>query len=369
VAAAATDPRGDYELAERVGTVSAWDSFLAVHGTGFYAELAKQQRSKLAAAVKPDAMTVAALDRATPPQRPPEDLARATPDRLAWDKLQDSTDPAAIRAFIKRYPSSPLAVVAQSRLEIIERAVADRKREEAERQQFERDQARRREEDARRAKAAAEAEARAQREAARQREEQERIAKLSEAERQKAEREEARRREDEERRARVAAEAEAKAQREAALRLEQEKSRPKELTQDELVRSAQIELRRLGCYEGDDNGVLNDATRRALLAYRLSVGHGRSEAGVTAGVLEDLQKQRPIKSCLAALEPAKTKPDTTVDKPAREKKPEVTKRREKVEEKREARPAPKREPPRAQATASRPAPRSGGGAVMHGIGF
>ncbi|WP_296526473.1 caspase family protein, partial [Rhodoplanes sp.] len=151
VAAAQTDPRGDYELAERVGTVSAWDSFLAVHGTGFYAELAKQQRSKLAGAV-----AVAALDRTTPPQRPPEELERATPDRLAWDKLQDSTDPAAIRAFIKRYPTSPLAIVAQSRLEIIERAVADRKREEAERQQFERDQARRRDDEARRAKAAAE---------------------------------------------------------------------------------------------------------------------------------------------------------------------------------------------------------------------
>lgn len=430
------DPRGDYELAERVGTVSAWESFLAVHGTGFYAELAKQQRDKLSVAAKPDAMTVAALDRSTPAPRPPEELERATPDRLAWDKLQDSTDPAAIRAFIRRYSTSPLAIVAQTRLEIIERAIADRKREEAERQRFEREAARQREDEERRArvaaeaearrvkaereaeerriKAAAEAEARAQREAARQREEQERLAKLSEAERVKAEREAMRRRDEEEKRARAAAEAEERqarakaeaeekraraaaeaeakaqqAQREAALRIEQERSRPKEPTKEDLLRSAQIELRRVGCYEGDDNGVLNDATRRALTAYRLSTGHGRSDAPVTGAELQDLQQQRPIKNCLAALEPAKPKRDAEIERPARDRKPEATRRekpeaaprrekpevatrREKPEPRREARPAPpKREAPRAQAQAARPAPRmgGGGGAVMHGVGF
>jgi hypothetical protein len=41
--------RHDYELAERVGTVEAWDSFVAAHPTGFYADLAKAQRNKLAA--------------------------------------------------------------------------------------------------------------------------------------------------------------------------------------------------------------------------------------------------------------------------------------------------------------------------------
>lgn len=391
--ASAADARGDYELAERVGTVSAWDSFLAVHGTGFYAELAKQQRSKLAAgAAKPEASVVAALDRSTPPSRLPEEAM--SPDRLAWDKLQDSTDPAAIRAFIKKYPTSPLAVVAQTRLEIIERAIADRKREEADRARFEREAARQRQEEEKRAKAAveaekkaaAEAEARAQREAARQREDEERRAKLSAAEREKADREAARRRDEEEKRAKAAAEADAKAaeaekkaaaeaeaktQREAALRIEQERARAKPLDGAEVVRSAQIELRRLGCYEGDDNGVLNDATRRALQAYRLSTGHGRGDIGVTAALVEDLQQQRPIKNCLAALEPAKPKRDAETERPAREKKPEVATRREKPEPKREARPAPpKREAPRAQATAARPAPaRGGGGAVMHGIGF
>jgi uncharacterized caspase-like protein len=41
--------RRDYELAERVGAKEAWDSFVAAHPSGFYADLAKAQRNKLAA--------------------------------------------------------------------------------------------------------------------------------------------------------------------------------------------------------------------------------------------------------------------------------------------------------------------------------
>jgi uncharacterized caspase-like protein len=49
-----TDPeaqaRVDYELAAQVGTREAWDSFLASHPTGLYANLAQAQNNKLAAA-------------------------------------------------------------------------------------------------------------------------------------------------------------------------------------------------------------------------------------------------------------------------------------------------------------------------------
>jgi uncharacterized caspase-like protein len=38
--------RRDYELAERVGTMEAWDSFIAAHPAGFYTDLAKAQRNK-----------------------------------------------------------------------------------------------------------------------------------------------------------------------------------------------------------------------------------------------------------------------------------------------------------------------------------
>src|SRR6201996_956129 len=46
------DIRGDYELADRVGTKEAWDSFIATYPSGFYTELAKAQRNKLAATEK-----------------------------------------------------------------------------------------------------------------------------------------------------------------------------------------------------------------------------------------------------------------------------------------------------------------------------
>lgn len=47
------DPRRDYEFAERVGTREAWDSFLSVHPSGFYADLARAQRDKLAGRIVP----------------------------------------------------------------------------------------------------------------------------------------------------------------------------------------------------------------------------------------------------------------------------------------------------------------------------
>jgi uncharacterized caspase-like protein len=61
---AATDSnagvRRDYELAERVGTKEAWDSFVSAHPSGFYTDLAKAQRNKLAA----ETARVAAAEKA-----------------------------------------------------------------------------------------------------------------------------------------------------------------------------------------------------------------------------------------------------------------------------------------------------------------
>lgn len=52
--AAPVDPeaqaRVDYELAAQIGTREAWDSFLARHGTGYFAELARAQTKKLSLA-------------------------------------------------------------------------------------------------------------------------------------------------------------------------------------------------------------------------------------------------------------------------------------------------------------------------------
>jgi len=50
VASTDTNASRDYEFAERVGTVEAWDLYIAAHPSGFYTDLAKVQRNKLAAA-------------------------------------------------------------------------------------------------------------------------------------------------------------------------------------------------------------------------------------------------------------------------------------------------------------------------------
>ena len=48
-ASASAAARRDYEFAERVGTREAWDFFVAAYPSGFYTDLAKAQRNKLAA--------------------------------------------------------------------------------------------------------------------------------------------------------------------------------------------------------------------------------------------------------------------------------------------------------------------------------
>jgi hypothetical protein len=312
VEVSATDIRNDYELAERVGTPAAWDSFLSLHGSGFYAELARAQRAKLLGSVPPaPAPSAAGRDTAVAalPAKPAEKPERATPDRIAWDKIQDSPNPADLRNFLKRYPSSPLAVPAQHRLELLEQAALQRRQEELERQKIEREAARQRQDEESRAKAAAED----------------------------------------------------KTPRETALRPEAEKAPDKEAAANtpELLRSAQKELRRIGCYGGRDSGTLDSPTRRAIEEYRSKRGQPGADVKVTDAFVSELKEQAAIESCIATREPSKPEPTAT------------RRERPKAEDKREARPA-RETPPRARAQAAapaRPAGRSGGGASMTGVGF
>lgn len=330
----ASDIRRDYELAERVGTVEAWDSFLALHATGFYADLARAHRAKLQAAA-PGApspseprTTIAAL-----PAPKPEAAERPGPDRLAWEKIQDSTDLGALRNFIKRFPNSPLALTAQHRLELLEQAAAQRRQQEFERQK-------------------------AEREAARQRQEEEQRAKAIELERQKAEREAARRRQEEERRAK-AGQAEQDKAREAA-----QASKEAAVNTPELIRSAQKELRRIGCYGGRDSGALDAGTKQAINAYRTKTGQPKVDPKVTDDLLAELAEQPVLEGCIAA----RPKPEPVAGAKEKRKPEPVVERRPKPEPKREARPA--RSPqPKARATASRPAGRSTSGSGMIGVGF
>jgi hypothetical protein len=130
-------------------------------------------------------------------------------DRLAWDRIKDSTDPEQFRDFIRIFPSSPLSLNAKTRMDMFDRFARERRETEAlltklaeERRLLAEATARRQEgeEEARRKAEQQEAEA----EAAKRREAEAQAA----AERDRLEREAAERREAEEQAAKAAAERE-----------------------------------------------------------------------------------------------------------------------------------------------------------------
>ena len=203
--------KADYELVQKIGSQRAWEVFLGTHPKGFYADLARAQIEKLRtlAPSVPGNVTVAAL----PQPAPSSSREATTKETLEWDKVRDSTDPAALQRFIRRFPDSPLSVYAQHRMDVLkqaaqereEKARADREaaaraaeqaRIQAEQKRAEQAAAKKREEDERRAREAEAAEkakaAAAELAATKKREEEERQAKAAEA-LQKAKAEEAER--------------------------------------------------------------------------------------------------------------------------------------------------------------------------------
>jgi Caspase domain len=91
-APAAADPAAalnDYLFAERIGTRQAWESFLARHPSGFYADLARAQLAKLAAGTG----TLRGPPEAAPPEKAPSE--RVSKER---DCKRDAERLARVRA-------------------------------------------------------------------------------------------------------------------------------------------------------------------------------------------------------------------------------------------------------------------------------
>src|SRR5215472_5600163 len=254
--------RDDFMLVDKLtdgaapaDAIRVWDAYIAQHTNGLYHELARQRRAKLALVVQenaatplpnpPDGSRLAAIDPGKPPSAP----SPSSEEQRAWDRIKNSSNQAALRDFIRRYPSSVLANTAQTRLQALERAAQEQAAEEA-RQKAEREAKARAE---REAKAAEEARQKAEREAkaaeeARQRSEREakaraeREAKAAEEARQKAEREAAVRRAEEERVAKLAeAAAEAARQRQA----EAERKKAEQEAARQRAEAAEAERKRL----------------------------------------------------------------------------------------------------------------------------
>jgi Caspase domain/Putative peptidoglycan binding domain len=194
-------------------------------------------------------------------------------DRTAWDTVKDAGNPAVVRDFIARFPSSPLLSQAQARLELIERPATERpvvqtaQRDDAEELRWKLADAQRRiiEQDA----------------AARERETQAERERAAQAERDRL--------------------AQVEAQRKMASltrpttdnsQTAQPSTQPVIVSDTPaLVAAAQRELRRLGCYTGDDDGRFSASTHAAIWRY-LSQRGRQSDGSVTMAFVSELKVDR-----------------------------------------------------------------------------
>lgn len=83
---AQADMRRDYEFAAQIGTREAWESFLAVHTKGLYANLAKAALAKIQASEKAEAEAAAARARAEAAER--QKTANAAAERAKAEKAE-----------------------------------------------------------------------------------------------------------------------------------------------------------------------------------------------------------------------------------------------------------------------------------------
>jgi uncharacterized caspase-like protein len=110
------DIRRDYELAERVGTKEAWDSFVAANPTGFYADLARAQRNKLAAETARIAATEKARAAAEQQARLVADGAKASEQAKAAAQSKTAEEARVAAEQKKQVEDAKLAAAEQAKL-------------------------------------------------------------------------------------------------------------------------------------------------------------------------------------------------------------------------------------------------------------
>ncbi len=265
--------RSDYELAAKVGTREAWDTFIAAYPDGFYAKLASAQRNKLLA----EEARVAAAEKA----RIAEEQARVAAESVkaaeqAKADAQAKAEEQARMAAEKKKASDDAKLAEADRAKVAAQAKAD--------------------EDARLAAAKAKADDDARIAAEKQKAIED--MKLAEAERARAAAQ-AKAAEEEARLAEAKSKAEALQQAKADedARLADEAERAKDIGNDnkpapqqlasltppaqseqaqqsvsDVVRQLQSELRRVGCNTGAVDGSWDDAAQRALTLFNKHAG-------------------------------------------------------------------------------------------------
>ena len=224
-----TEARVDYELAAQVGTKEAWDSFLASHPNGLYANLARAQTSKLAAAQE---------------SRTKADDARREAEEQAALKAVE------LRKQLEEQSQRQTAEAKQKLSEQAKKDLEEARRQVAEQAKKELDEAKRQVELAQQ-----------QAEAARQQVEEAKRQAISEAQRQVelAKAEQAKRA--------VKEANKDDADKLASLTPNQTAPKPPaapQIDQADVTRLLQAHLKRVGCNSGNIDGTWDDSSRKAL---------------------------------------------------------------------------------------------------------
>jgi uncharacterized caspase-like protein len=214
------EARVDYELAAQIGTKEAWDSFLASHPNGLYANLARAQNNKLTAAQQ---------------SRTKADDARRDAEEQAVQKAAD------LRKQLEEQSQRQTAEAKQKLSEQAKRDLEEARRQVAEQTQKELD-------DAKRQVALAQQQA----EAARQQVEDAKRQAIAEAQRQVEQAKRA-----------------AKEEADKLASLTPDQTMPKlppspQIDQTDVNRLLQAHLKRVGCNSGNVDGTWDDSSRKAL---------------------------------------------------------------------------------------------------------
>ena len=220
--------RIDYELAAQVGTKDAWDSFIAVHNTGYYASLARAQNDKLSAAQQARAKA--------------DDTRREAEEQVAQKANE-------FRRQLEEQTTRQTAEVKQRLSEQAKKDMEDARRQLSDQAKKELDEARRQVEFAQQ-----------QAEAARQQVEETRRQAIADAQLQV---EQARRSAKEEA-------AKLASLTPAQTALPASPPPPLQMDQPDITRLLQAHLKRVGCATGEATGTWDDGSRKALALFNKS---------------------------------------------------------------------------------------------------
>jgi caspase domain-containing protein len=140
------------------------------------------------------------------------------------------------------------------------------------------------------------------------------------------------------------------------------------------VRTVQLELRRLGCFSGREDGTMNQATKDAIQLYHSKLERQPVKLDITDDFLSELKRQARVCPVVCPQGQAPDGDHCVVAK-AKPEKSKAAERRPAKEERRQAskpqrQPAARNEAPPSRQREARPVLRSGGGAsTMTGVGF